>query len=124
MDVAVKSPKIIDLSWGQVEVESLGEFKDVKLFPGGGRAWDWGETGTSHTLGIQITDVEELLEHGAEVVVLTRGVLGRLNVMPEMVSELQNKGITVYVLKTREAVKKYNKLRENFSVGGLFHSTC
>jgi hypothetical protein len=124
MDAAIKSPKINDLSWGHVEIDGLGEFKDVKLYPGGARAWDWGETGTEHMPGVQIADVEELLEHGAEVVVLTRGVLGRLNVMSETVAELHDRGITVHVLKTKKAVEKYNQLRENFPVGGLFHSTC
>jgi hypothetical protein len=124
MNETIKSPKIIDLSWGRVEVDGMGEFKDVKLYPGGARAWEWGETGTEHIPGVQYSDVEELLEHGAKVVVLTRGVLGRLNVMPETVTELQNRGITVHVLKTNKAVEKYNQLRENFPVGGLFHSTC
>jgi hypothetical protein len=124
MSETIKSPKILDLAWGRVDVEGLGQFKDVKLYPGGGRAWEWGETGTEHTPGVQFADVEELLVHGAEVVVLSRGVLGRLNVMPETVSDLQDKGITVYVLKTAKAVDKYNQLIENHQVGGLFHSTC
>lgn len=124
MNETIKSPRITDLSWGRVEVEGLGVFKDVKLFPGGARSWDWGETGTEHSPGVQLADAEELLDHGAQVVVLTRGVFGRLNIMPETVSELQETGITVYVLKTKEAVSKYNQLREIHLVGGLFHSTC
>jgi hypothetical protein len=31
------SPKIVHLSWGRMEVESLGVGKDFKLYPGGGR---------------------------------------------------------------------------------------
>jgi NAD(P)-dependent dehydrogenase (short-subunit alcohol dehydrogenase family) len=42
--------------------------------PGGGREWNWLETGTHHNPGIQIAEVEELLEHGAGVVVLSRGM--------------------------------------------------
>ena len=34
------SPRVVDYGWGIVEVEGLGRFRDVKLWPGGGRAWD------------------------------------------------------------------------------------
>ncbi|HNG96476.1 MAG TPA: hypothetical protein PLB32_26980, partial [Acidobacteriota bacterium] len=56
-----KSPRITQISWGHIEVEGLGAGKDFKLFPGGGREWDWNETGTRHVPGIQPTDVQELL---------------------------------------------------------------
>jgi hypothetical protein len=124
MNVIVRSPRITSFSWGKVEVEKQGSFKDVKLFPGGARAWDWGETGTEHTPGIQLADVEELLEHGAEVVVLTQGVLGQLNVMPETIAALEGHGITVHVMKTKQAVVEYNRLAQTKPVGCLLHSTC
>jgi hypothetical protein len=72
MKEAMHSPHITLLSWGRLEVED-GSFKDAKLFPGGSREWDWNETGTGHVPGIQPADVEELLEHGATVVVLSKG---------------------------------------------------
>jgi len=28
-----------------MEVEGIGAGKDFKLYPGGGREWDWNETG-------------------------------------------------------------------------------
>jgi hypothetical protein len=40
-----RSPRITHLSWGRIEVEGGRGFKDAKLWPGGGRAWDWKETG-------------------------------------------------------------------------------
>jgi hypothetical protein len=124
MSAVVRSPRITSFSWGQVDVESLGSFKDVKLFPGGGRAWDWGETGTEHDPGVQLSDVEELLEHGAEVVVLTQGVLGQLKIMPETIAALEARGIDVHVMKTKEAVMEYNRLAQTRPVGCLLHSTC
>jgi hypothetical protein len=60
----------------------LGIGKDFKLYPGGGREWDWNETGTRHVPGIQPADVEELFAHGATVVVLSRGMDLRLHVDP------------------------------------------
>ena len=68
--------------------------------------------------------VEELLKQGAEVVVLSRGVHGRLKVREDTLKKLEERGIEAHVLKTKEAVKFYNQIREDKPVGGLFHSTC
>jgi len=120
------SPRITHVSWGTLEVEGRERpFKDAKLYPGGGRAWDWNETGTSHTPGIQPADVEELLEHGAEVVVLSRGMNERLQVQSDTLQMLDDEGVEMHVLETEAAVERYNELRgANRPVGGLFHSTC
>jgi hypothetical protein len=120
----LKSPRIAALSWGQIEVEGYPPFRDAKVFPGGARAWDWGETGTRHAPGIQPADVQDLIEHGAKTVVLSRGVWERLQVCPETLKVLADKAIEVEVLQTEAAVKRFNKLRETVPVGGLFHSTC
>jgi hypothetical protein len=74
--------------------------------------------------GIQPSDVTELLEHGATVVVLTKGVYERLRVCPETLKLLSDRAIAVHVLQTEEAVRAYNRLVETDRVGGLFHSTC
>lgn len=44
MDQQKSSPRILAVSWGHMEVEGIGEGKDFKLYPGGGREWDWSET--------------------------------------------------------------------------------
>ena len=118
------SPPVTHLSWGRVTVEFHGSFKDVKLFPGGAREWDWRETGTNHSPGIQPADVEELLAHGATAVILATGMLGRLGVCPATLEMLETRGIAVHVAKTEEAVRLYDELREEHAVGALIHSTC
>jgi hypothetical protein len=118
------SPRIAECSWGHLSVEGHGSLKDAKLYPGGARPWDWRETGTRHNPGIQPADVVELLEHGAEVVVLSRGVLRMLKVCPETLALLQEKGVRLHILPTGEAVTTYNLLRETERVGALIHSTC
>lgn len=120
----VESPRILESVWGRIEVEELGTFKDVKLWPGGGRAWDWGETGTAHTPGIQFADVEELIEKGAQVVILSQGHHTRLLVPETTLEKLRRLGIEVHAAKTGDAVALYNDLRIEKAVGGLFHSTC
>ena len=123
--MADRSPRIADFAWGRLEVEGTSvPYKDAKLFPGGSRAWDWEETGTDHALGIQPADVEELLEHGATVVVLSRGMYERLQVCPETLQMLKERGVETHVLQTEEAVRRYNELTESEAVGALIHSTC
>jgi hypothetical protein len=107
-----QSPLITGLSWGRMTIEGVGGGKDFKLWPGGGRAWDWRETGMQHTPGIQPADVQELLENGCQAIVLSRGMLRR-------------RDIAVHVAETKKAVEIYNDLAQRGqAVGGLFHSTC
>ncbi len=120
----LNSPKITKLSWGKIEIDGNQEFKDVKLFPGGCREWNWQETGTEHSPGIQYSDILELLDNGAGTVILSRGVLGRLKLQKEVVEKLESDGIVVHILKTKEAVKLYNELFKTEKVGALIHTTC
>jgi len=107
-----------------MEVEGLGTGRDFKLYPGGGRAWDWNETGTHHVPGIQPGDVQELLDHGSRIVVLTRGMQLALQTCPETLQMLRDKGSTHHIEETKAAVELYNRLAASEPVGGLFHSTC
>ena len=77
------SPQITFFKWGKLNIAGYdASFRDAKLYPGGAREWDWKETGTRHDPGIQPADVDELLEHGARVVVLSKGVQLRLKTQP------------------------------------------
>jgi hypothetical protein len=119
-----QSPRITHISWGRMDVEGLGTGRDFKLFPGGGREWDWTETGTHHVPGIQPADVQELLHHGSRVVILTRGMQLVLQTCPETLQMLRDRGIAYHVEETKAAVELYNRLAQTKAVGGLFHSTC
>ncbi|MBB2944368.1 hypothetical protein FB565_004097 [Actinoplanes lutulentus] len=122
--MSVDSPRIESISWGRMEVEGLSPGKDFKLYPGGGRPWDWRETGTEHDPGIQPADVEELLDHGATVVVLSRGMENRLRVDAATLQVLRDRDVVVHEAETTAAVRIYNELAGTEPVGGLFHSTC
>lgn len=108
-----------------MEIEHVGIGKDFKLWPGGGREWDWRETGTRHVPGIQPADVEELLANGCHTVVLSRGKLACLKTCPETLALLESLNVDVRVETTDRAAELYNELAESgVAVGGLFHSTC
>jgi hypothetical protein len=120
-----KSPSIDHLAWGVIQVEGLGRGKDVKLWPGGGRAWDWSETETRHVPGIQVADIAELIDHGANVVILSRGMELVLQTAPDTIEWMHQNKVRHHILETREAANLYNTMAsEGVSVGGLFHSTC
>lgn len=120
-----QSPAINSIEWGKIVVGALGTFRDVKLYPGGGREWDWRETDTHHVPGIQTADIQELIEKQCEVIVLTRGMQLVLQTCPETLEQLRDLSIETFVEETNAAVATYNKLvAEGKSVGGLFHSTC
>jgi hypothetical protein len=119
------SPRVVNDGWGYLEIEGLGRFRDAKLWPGGGRAWDWRETGTDHRPGIQPGDVTELLAHEPDVVVLSCGRDGRLRVCRETLAMLEERGVAVVQEATGAALMRYNALAsEGRRVAGLFHTTC
>jgi hypothetical protein len=125
MNPQPQSPRIEKLEWGRLEIDGVGTFKDAKLWPGGARGWDWNETGTHHTPGIQPADVEELLDHGARIVILSRGQHRQLEVMDETLATLEARGVEAHVLETNVAVERYNELAgQGKAVGALIHSTC
>lgn len=121
----LKSPYINHISWGHLEVDGVGAGKDFKLWPGGGRAWDWRETDTHHVPGIQPTDIEELLDNGCQTIVLSRGMWKKLHTCQETLDLLDERNIPVHIAETKAAARIYNDLvSDGQAVGGLFHSTC
>jgi hypothetical protein len=118
------SPKIESLRWGTLKTKNQ-IYKDAKLFPGGSREWDWNETGTRHVPGIQPNDVQELLDHGAEIIILSRGFNKRLQTCKETKSFLEDQDCEYFILQSEKAVEKYNELcNDEEPVGALIHSTC
>ena len=121
----VASPRILSSGWGKMDIEHLGSGKDFKLWPGGGRGWDWSEYGTGHQSGVQPGDVKELIDQGCRVVILTTGRFKRLKVPATIIDLLRDQGIAVTVADTKKGVEIYNHhAGKGDAVGGLFHSTC
>jgi hypothetical protein len=119
------SPKAGLHAWGQIDIEGLGSFRDVKLWPGGGREWDWEETGTRHDPGIQPADFAELLDADPEVVVLSKGRELRLKICEETMQLLRKHGVTVVREETSVAIAEYNRLAQGSRrVAALIHTTC
>ena len=122
----IKSPEITKINWGSIHIEIKNKvliFKDVKLFPGGGIEWDWKITGTKHDPGIQIMDLKDLVEAGAEKIILGKGFYGRLKVQEDTIDYMKKLNLDYYILNTEDAIRQYNRLRVKYAVGALIHTT-
>lgn len=119
---------VSDLSWGEIEVNVEGQthhFRDCKIWPGGAREWDWNETGTHHSPGIQVADIKEILEQDVDVIILSRGQQRRLQVKDETKEYLRQRGIEFHIEETNQAVEHFNDLsKEGVRAGAVFHTTC
>ncbi len=119
---------ITHISWGQIEVSVDGQtlsFKDCKIWPGGATEWDWTLTGTHHRPGIQVADLEEVLAHDPDVIILSRGMQRRLQTTPQVEEHLSQRNIPYHIKETNQAVELFNALAQKGKrPGGLFHSTC
>ena len=118
------SPLVTALGWASVAVAGHGSFRDAQVWPGGAQEWDWAASGTRHQPGVQLADVTPILDHGADVVVIGRGVDEVLEVRARTVRSLELLGVEVHVLASERAVERYNELAATRAVGLLLHTTC
>lgn len=129
--------KLIEsIRWGQIEVNDKGVkkiYKDMKISPNIVEEWDWNVNKTRHNPGIQIADVVDLIGNDdhlrkkdqIDTFILTRGMERKLQVMPDTIKFLDDKGINIIIMETSDAVKTYNMMTNHgYKVAGLFHSTC
>lgn len=117
------SPLILQCSWGRVEVEHFGWFKDVLLLPGLAEEWAWEES-QDHSAAVSI-DLVESLHTAAEVVVIGLGMETKLRLAPEVLAVTAAWGPNLFLASTEKAVIRYNELTLfGKSVAMALHSTC
>ena len=69
-------------------------------------------------------DVKGILKTEPEVVVIGRGSVGNLRVLPETKERLEEAGIEVLAFKTAKACGTYRELRGQRKVAAILHITC
>nr|XP_021140743.1 mth938 domain-containing protein isoform X2 [Columba livia] len=90
LNFVMSSPEIASLSWGQMKVKGCSTtYKDCKVWPGGSRTWDWRETGTNHSPGVQPADLEEVVKKGVKTLVIGRGMSEALQVPPALTPQCE-----------------------------------
>ncbi len=114
---------ITHFEWGKIVVNAT-EYRDCRIWPNHHEEWNWNKTGTRHVPGTQIADLTDFIDN-VDVIILSEGVDGVLQIKDETITYLEGKNIKIYRMRTPEAVKLYNELAaQKIRVGALLHSTC
>lgn len=116
-DIAV----IEDYGFGHMVIDGRKYTADLKIiFDRVVSNW-WRREG--HKLHLE--DITDIVDAKPEVVVVGTGAFGFMKVPKEVIDFLEAKGIGVVVEKTKDAVRKFNDLKEKgLRVAGAFHLTC
>jgi len=120
-----QGPKIDHTSFGSITVDGKVYDHDIFITPQGQvkkrkKKLSKAIYGTSHTLSLQ--EIKYIYQEGAEGIVIGSGQYGVAQLSGEAASFLSEKGCTVFLGSTPEAITKWNSLEGNTI--GLFHITC
>ena len=106
--------------FGQIVIDGVTYRQDLLIWPGQIKK-DWWRR-QAHLL--QAEDVFEALAAKPQVLVVGQGQPGRLEVAPALAAYLQEKGIDLIALPTREACQTINRLAEKRRLAAALHLTC
>lgn len=113
-------PTIDGFRFGQVIIDGQAHTKDVIILPDRVIAGWWRNEG--HRLGID--DLDVVLAAQPEILVVGKGVFGRMTVPTETQRALEAAGIDVVAERTEKACDAYNQLAGQASVAAALHLTC
>ena len=105
--------------FGSIKVGERVYHRDIIIV--GGRIINWWRK-EGHK--VYLEDVEVIFEEKPEIVIFGTGAFGVMKVLPEVIEKFRNLGIEVIILKTQQAVEKFNELYNRKKVAGAFHLTC
>jgi hypothetical protein len=116
--------KIESYSFGKMVVDGRVYRNDL-IICGGEVLENWRRE-SGHTL--RKRDLGWLLERDPDLLLIGKGKNGRMSVPEETERELKEAGVKVRIADTEEAVRIFNKKREDSSyrgkLAGAFHLTC
>lgn len=107
-------------SFGSVTVDGKTYKSDLIIYPDRVDSSWWRREG--HALCLE--DLEEVLRHKPEVLVIGQGKPGLMKVRPELSERLRQQGIEVFAAPTTRAVRRYNELCGRKKVVAALHLTC
>ncbi len=112
-------PDISEYSFGHIVINGEAHSKDVILLPDRVVANWWRKNG--HSLVVE--DLAEVLEELPPNLIVGSGAYGRMKPDPGAIAELEERGISVEILPTDEAVERYRDLGPRRAAAAL-HLTC
>lgn len=111
--------RLEDYSFGRVTADGQEQTRDLIVLPDRVVTDWWRRDG--HSLVME--DLDEVAGELPERLVVGCGADGRLRPDPAVIEELERRGVEVEVLRTGEAVRRYNDLDERRTAAAL-HLTC
>ena len=111
--------RIDQYEFGRIVVDGREETRDLIILPGRVvRNW-WRRDG--HALVLD--DLAEVLDELPTHLVVGTGAAGRMRPDPQVIRQLQNRGLTVEALPTGQAVRRFGEL-EPANTAAALHLTC
>lgn len=107
-------------SFGRIVIDKKSYASDIILFPDRVFSPWWRKEG--HNLCLE--DLEEIKLEDYEVLIVGTGFFGAMKVKKELKAFIEEKGIRLFVEKTKDAVRRYNDMTTQSKVVGAFHLTC
>jgi hypothetical protein len=111
--------RVDDYTFGRIVIDGREEHADLILLPGRTVSCWWRRRG--HELVIE--DLAEILPELPERLVIGTGMEGRMHPDADALERLSARGVTVEVLPTPQAVRRYRELDPKRTAAAL-HLTC
>jgi hypothetical protein len=111
--------RIEDYRFGHVVVDGKEHTKDLIVLPDRVVPGWWRKDGH----GLVMEDLAGVVDDLPERLVVGTGADGRMHPDPDVISELERRGVKVEVLPTAEAVQRFGELDPATSAAAL-HLTC
>jgi hypothetical protein len=112
-------PRLEDYSFGRIFVDGAEQTRDLIVLPHRVVTDWWRREG--HSLALE--DFDDVETELPEKLIVGTGAHGRLDPPRAVIEELERRGISVEVLKTADAVRRYGELDEQRTAAAL-HLTC
>jgi hypothetical protein len=110
---------IHDYRFGHIIIDGQEHTKDVIILPDRVVPNWWRKDGHS----LVLDDLAEVIQDLPQTLIVGSGAYGRMKPDPETVDELRGRGITIEILETEDAVKRYRELAPSDTAAAL-HLTC
>ncbi len=107
-------------SFGKIVIDGKTYTNDVIVFPESVESNWWRKEGHS----LCSSDLEDVLEYDPDLLIIGRGASSTMRVPSKVKNYLDDRGIELKAFSTPEAVKRFNKKREEEKVAAGLHLTC
>jgi hypothetical protein len=114
--------KITEFSFGMMRIDDRVYRKDLMILPDGSICHPWWRA-SGHVLTID--DIGAILDASPAVLVVGTGDAGRMKPDKEFARKMEERGIQVTMLPTRQAATEFNNVAaKGVRCAGCFHLTC